>query len=75
MKKAIIMGAAGRDFHNFNIFFRNNKDYKVVAFTAAQIPDIHGRRYPAELAGKRYSRGIPILAEEELTSLISRFKV
>lgn len=75
MKKAIIMGAAGRDFHNFNIFFRNNKDYKVVAFTAAQIPDIHGRKYPAELAGKRYSKGIPILAEEELTPLISRFKV
>jgi len=74
MKKVIIMGAAGRDFHNFNTFFRDNPDYRVVAFTAAQIPDIEGRKYPAELAGKLYPKGIPILAEAELDALISRFK-
>ncbi len=75
MKKVIIMGAAGRDFHNFNTYFRNNPDYKVVAFTATQIPDIAGRKYPAELAGKLYPKGIPILPEEELDSLIAEFKV
>jgi len=75
MKKVIIMGAAGRDFHNFNVFFRDNKDCRVVAFTAAQIPDIDGRKYPAELAGKLYPKGIPIHAEEELNDLIARFKV
>ena len=53
-KRVVIMGAAGRDFHNFNTFFRGNKNYKVVAFTAAQIPDIEGREYPAELAGDLY---------------------
>jgi predicted GTPase len=74
MKKVIIMGAAGRDFHNFNTFFRDNPDYRVVAFTAAQIPDIEGRKYPAELAGKLYPKGIPILAEAELDALIARFK-
>jgi len=68
--KTIIMGAAGRDFHNFNVFFRDNPDYEVVAFTATQIPDIEGRTYPAELAGKLYPAGIPIHAEEDLVRLI-----
>ena len=68
--KTIIMGAAGRDFHNFNTYFRGNKDYEVMAFTAAQIPDIEGRLYPAELAGDLYPGGIPIRAEEELSALI-----
>jgi predicted GTPase len=68
--KTIIMGAAGRDFHNFNTFFRGNKDYEVVAFTATQIPDIEGRLYPAELAGSLYPKGIRIQPEEELPSLI-----
>ena len=75
MKKVIIMGAAGRDFHNFNTYFRNNPDYKVVAFTATQIPDIEGRKYPAALAGKLYPRGIPIYAESELDALIAKYKV
>ncbi len=70
--RTVIMGAAGRDFHNFNVFFRDNADYDVVAFTAAQIPDIEGRRYPAALAGALYADGIPIIAEEELGPLISR---
>ncbi len=69
-KNVIIIGAAGRDFHNFNTYFRNNDQYNVVAFTAAQIPDIDGRKYPAELAGELYPEGIPIYAEEELTNLI-----
>ncbi len=68
--KTIIMGAAGRDFHNFNTFFRGNKDYEVVAFTATQIPDIEGRLYPTELAGDLYPKGIPIRPEEELAQLI-----
>jgi predicted GTPase len=75
LKKVIIMGAAGRDFHNFNTYFRNNKDYRVVAFTATQIPDIEGRCYPAELAGKLYPKGIPIEAEEDLDRLIAAHKV
>ena len=66
----IIVGAAGRDFHNFNTFFRGNPAYKVVAFTAAQIPDIAGRKYPASLAGDLYPDGIPIYAQDELESLI-----
>ncbi len=70
--KTIIMGAAGRDFHNFNTFFRGNKDYEVVAFTATQIPDIEGRLYPTELAGELYRKGIPIRAEEELPDLIRK---
>ena len=73
--KTIIMGAAGRDFHNFNTFFRGNRDYEVVAFTATQIPDIEGRVYPAELAGNLYPKGIPIRAEEELPELIKRHAV
>jgi len=68
--KTLIMGAAGRDFHNFNTFFRGNKDYEIVAFTATQIPDIEGRLYPPELAGPLYPKGIPIRAEEELPALI-----
>ena len=73
--KTIIMGAAGRDFHNFNTFFRGNEEYEVVAFTATQIPDIEGRLYPAELAGDLYPKGIPIRAEEELTDLIKQHGV
>ncbi len=69
-KKVIIMGAAGRDFHNFNQLFRDHGQYEVVAFTAAQIPDIEGRKYPPELAGRLYPRGIPIYAEENLSRLI-----
>jgi len=74
-KKVIIMGAAGRDFHNFNLYFRDNQDYKVFAFTATQIPDIDDRKYPAELAGKLYPQGIPIFAEDELINLIKKFDV
>ena len=69
------MGAAGRDFHNFNVFFRDNPDYRVVAFTAAQLPDIWGRKYPPELAGSLYPDGIPILREEDLPEIIRREKV
>ncbi len=69
-RRIVIMGAAGRDFHNFNVLFRDRADCEVVAFTAAQIPDIEGRRYPAALAGDHYPDGIPIHAEEELESLI-----
>ena len=75
MKKVIIIGAAGRDFHNFNTYFRGNKDFQVVAFTAAQIPDIDGRRYPKELAGDLYPDGIPIYAEEALPNLIKDLNV
>jgi predicted GTPase len=71
----IIVGAAGRDFHNFNVYFRNNEAYKVVAFTAAQIPDIDGRKYPAELAGTGYPDGIPIYAEKELPALIRKYQI
>ncbi|MBP1694198.1 MAG: hypothetical protein H6Q37_2081, partial [Chloroflexi bacterium] len=68
--RTLIMGAAGRDFHNFNTYFRDNPEYEVVAFTATQIPDIEGRTYPASLAGERYPAGIPIFAESELGELI-----
>lgn len=74
-KKVIIMGAAGRDFHNFNTYFRDNEEYEVVAFTATQIPNIEGRVYPAELAGKLYPNGIPIYPEEELPELIKKYDV
>ncbi|GMR25592.1 MAG: cyclic 2,3-diphosphoglycerate synthase [Ignavibacteria bacterium] len=74
-KNVLIMGAAGRDFHNFNVFYRNNKDYNVVAFTATQIPDIDGRVYPKQLAGKRYPKGIKIYEEKELEKLIKKLKV
>jgi len=69
-RKIIIIGAAGRDFHNFNTFYRDNPAYKVVAFTAAQIPDIAGRKYPASLAGSLYPDGIPIYAQDDLERLI-----
>lgn len=69
-KRVVIMGAAGRDFHNFNTCFRDNEEYEVVAFTATQIPNIEGRKYPAELSGERYPQGIPIVAESELPHLI-----
>ncbi len=74
-RNVIIIGAAGRDFHNFNTFFRNNANYNVVAFTAAQIPDIDGRKYPKELAGELYPEGIPIYAESELPELINKLQV
>lgn len=74
-KNVLIMGAAGRDFHNFNVYFRDNNDYNVVAFTATQIPNIHGRMYPKELAGKLYPNGIKIYEEKELTELIQKLKV
>lgn len=74
-KNVIIIGAAGRDFHNFNTYFRGNEEYNVVAFTAAQIPDIDGRKYPASLAGELYPEGIPIYAEEELPRLIKDLNV
>lgn len=75
-KNVIIIGAAGRDFHNFNTYFRGNTSYNVVAFTAAQIPDIDGRKYPKELAGADlYPAGIPIYAEQDLPKLIKDFKV
>lgn len=73
--RTIIMGAAGRDFHNFNVFFRDNPDYEVVAFTATQIPNIEGRKYPSELAGKQYPKGIPIHPESDLEKLIRENKV
>jgi len=74
-RKVIIMGAAGRDFHNFNVFFRNNSNYEVVAFTATQIPNISGRKYPRELSGRRYSKGIKIYPEADLPKLIKKFKI
>ena len=73
--KVIIMGAAGRDFHNFNVFFRDNEEYEVVAFTATQIPNIEGRTYPPVLAGKLYPNGIPIYPESELSNLIKQYNV
>lgn len=74
-RKIIIMGAAGRDFHNFNTLYRDNKDYEVVAFTATQIPDIEGRVYPKALAGKLYPKGIPIHDEKDLLKLVTKHKV
>ncbi len=74
-RNVIIIGAAGRDFHNFNTFFRDNEAYNVAAFTAAQIPDIDGRKYPAELAGSLYPGGIPIYAEDELPGLIEKLNI
>jgi predicted GTPase len=75
VRKAIIMGAAGRDFHNFNVFFRNNPKYQVVAFTATQIPYIENRVYPAQLAGIAYPNGIPIYSEEKLVELVREHNV
>ena len=74
-KKVIIMGAAGRDFHNFNVFFRNNPDFEVVCFTATQIPSIENRIYPPELSGKLYPNGIPIYPEDDLPDLIKKHDV
>ena len=74
-RRVMILGAAGRDFHNFNTYFRTNEAYEVVAFTATQIPDIQDRKYPAELAGKLYPKGVPIYAESELPRLIQELNV
>ncbi|MCL4561781.1 MAG: cyclic 2,3-diphosphoglycerate synthase [Chloroflexi bacterium] len=73
--RTVIMGAAGRDFHNFNVYFRDNPSYEVVAFTATQIPNIEGRQYPPELAGKLYPKGIPICPESDLVKLIKENNV
>jgi predicted GTPase len=73
--RTLIMGAAGRDFHNFNVYFRDNKAYEVIAFTATQIPNIEGRRYPTELAGSQYPSGIPIFPESDLVKLIHNNKI
>jgi len=73
--KVLIMGAAGRDFHNFNVYFRDKPEYEVVAFTAAQIPDIEGRIYPAPLSGELYPQGIPVFAEEDLPRLIREYEI
>lgn len=73
--RVVIMGAAGRDFHNFNVAFRGNPDYQVIAFTAAQIPGISGRRYPASLAGANYPNGIPILDEADLAKICHDEKI
>lgn len=75
MQRVLILGAAGRDFHNFNVIFRNNPEFHVVAFTATQIPDIAGRRYPAELAGDLYPAGVPILEESRMEEVIRDEKV
>ena len=72
VKRIIIMGAAGRDFHNFNVCFKRNSNFKVVAFTATQIPNISGRIYPARLAGRLYPQGIPIYPEKNLLDLIKK---
>lgn len=74
-RRVVIMGAAGRDFHNFNVFYRNNEDYDVIAFTATQIPDIANRKYPAELAGSLYPEGIPIYPEEKLAKIIEEHDI
>jgi predicted GTPase len=74
-KRVLIMGAAGRDFHNFNVYFRDNEAYEVVCFTATQIPDIEGRKYPKELAGKLYPDGIPIYDEKDLVNLIKKHNI
>ena len=75
MRNVLILGAAGRDFHNFNVFFRNRKEYKVVGFTATQVPNIANRRYPPELAGDLYPEGIPIYDEEDLEKLIKEHEI
>ena len=74
MRRVIIMGAAGRDFHNFLTFYKNSKDYRVVAFTATQIPGIQKRKFPSKLAGRKYPNGIPIYPEEDIASLIKKLK-
>ncbi|OGL47030.1 MAG: GTPase [Candidatus Schekmanbacteria bacterium RBG_13_48_7] len=74
-KKILILGAAGRDFHNFNVLYRDNEDYEVIGFTATQIPDIANRKFPGKLAGKLYPDGIPIFPEEEMVKLIKKEKI
>ncbi len=74
-KRVLILGAAGRDFHNFNVYFRDNEEYEVVGFTATQIPDIDGRLYPPTLAGKLYKKGIPIYDEKDMTKIIKEKKI
>jgi predicted GTPase len=74
-KRVLIMGAAGRDFHNFNMVFRDNPQYEVMAFTATQIPNIENRKYPAQLAGRLYPEGIPIVSEDNLETLIKKSKI
>src|SRR3990172_7541061 len=74
-KNVLIMGAAGRDFHNFNVAYRQNPEVQVVAFTATQIPNIEGRVYPPELAGTQYPKGIPVYPEAELVRLIAELEV
>jgi predicted GTPase len=75
IEKVIIMGAAGRDFHNFNVYFKDNPRYRVIGFTATQIPDIEGRLYPPELAGDMYPEGIPIYPEQQLAELIRQHRI
>jgi predicted GTPase len=75
MRKVLILGAAGRDFHNFNVFFRDNDNYQVVGFTATQIPNITNRKYPAALAGRLYPKGIPIFDEKDLEKLIREHSI
>jgi predicted GTPase len=75
IEKVLIMGAAGRDFHNFNVYFRGNQRYKVIGFTATQIPDIDGRLYPPQLTGEMYPEGIPIYTDENLAGLIKQYKI
>ncbi|MBU0768132.1 MAG: cyclic 2,3-diphosphoglycerate synthase [Proteobacteria bacterium] len=75
IENVIIMGAAGRDFHNFNVYFKDNSRYRVIGFTAAQIPNIEGRIYPPELSGKLYPKGVPIYSENQLSDLIREHKV
>jgi predicted GTPase len=74
-QRVLILGAAGRDFHNFNVYFRDNPEYEVVAFTATQIPNIDDRRYPAALAGSLYPNGIPIEPESEMSRLIREHNI
>jgi predicted GTPase len=74
-QRVVIMGAAGRDFHNFNVYFRENPAYQVVAFTATQIPNIEGRTYPPELSGPRYPKGVPIYPESDLAGLIANERI
>src|SRR5918912_3463610 len=73
--RVLVAGAAGRDFHNFNLVYRDRDEYEVVAFTATQIPNIEGRVYPAELAGRLYPDGIPILPESALESLVGEHEI
>ncbi|MBF8300733.1 MAG: putative GTPase, partial [Acidobacteria bacterium] len=73
--RTLILGAAGRDFHNFNVVYRDDTRYEVVGFTATQIPNIAGRRYPPDLAGPLYPQGVPIFSEDELSALVERFQV